>query len=90
MATKTINISISENDLRKIDDYCTCHNLTRSKFLLSSAIEKIHNEEISNSLLLLNQYVRVIAKKNVLDENDVLVVEKILDLIRNIKSNINL
>lgn len=90
MATKIINISISESDLQIIDDYCTCHNLARSKFLLGSAIEKIHNEEISNSLLLLNQYVRVIASKKDLDENDMLLIGKILDLISNIKSNINL
>lgn len=82
MAIKTINISISENDLKKIDDYCTCHNLTRSKFLLSSAIEKVYVEEMANSLLLANQYLRNVAGKDAIQEEDREMIEKALNLMR--------
>lgn len=58
MATKTINISVNEKDLKKIDDYCACHNLTRSKFMLQSSIEKCYVEDMANGLLLVNRYLR--------------------------------
>lgn len=82
MAIKTINISISENDLKRIDNYCTCHNLTRSKFLLSSAIEKVYVEDLANTLLLANQYLKNIAGKDVLDQEDKEMLEKALNLMR--------
>ena len=82
MAIKTINISVSERDLKKIDDYCTCHNLTRSKFLLSSAIEKVCVEDLANSLLLANHYLRDVAGKDVIEKEDKEMIEKALNLIR--------
>lgn len=82
MATKTISISISENDLRVIDDYCTCHNLTRSKFLLGSAIEKVQVENMANSLLLVNKYLRVVADKDILEEEDRAMIEQALKIMR--------
>lgn len=82
MAIKTINISLSENDLKRIDDYCTCHNLTRSKFLLHSALEKVYVEDLANNLLLANQYLRNVAEKDVIEEEDRKMIEKALNLMR--------
>ena len=82
MAIKTINISITENDLKKIDVYCTCHNLTRSKFLQNSAIEKVYVEDLANNLLLANQYLRDVAGKDVIEEEDREMIEKALNLMR--------
>lgn len=54
MDSKTINISVSTNDLIDIDNYCTMHNLTRSKFFVLSAIEKVQASHLVDSLILLN------------------------------------
>ena len=82
MGIKTVNISMSEEDLKKIDDYCACHNLTRSKFMLSSAIEKVYVENLADSLLLANQYLCKVAEKEVIEQQDKEMLEQALKLIR--------
>lgn len=55
--SKVINISINENDLGDIDTYCTMHNLTRSKFFVQSALEKVQIEHMANGLILISGYL---------------------------------
>lgn len=54
---KTINISLSSGDLADIDTYCSMHTLTRSKFFVQSALEKVQTEHLANSLILLTGYM---------------------------------
>ena len=54
---KTINISLSAGDLADIDTYCDLHTLTRSKFFVQAALEKVQVEHLSNSLILLTGYM---------------------------------
>lgn len=51
-----ISISMTEGDLADIDTYCTMHSLTRSKFMVQAALEKVQVEHLINSLILLTGY----------------------------------
>lgn len=59
---KTINISLSAGDLADIDTYCDIHTLTRSKFFVQAALEKVQTEHLANSLILLTGYMDKIDK----------------------------
>lgn len=68
--SKTITISMSENDLADIDSYCTMHELTRSKFFVQSALEKVGFSRLVDSMILLNGYLDRLDRGQVLDEED--------------------
>ena len=68
--SKTISISLSERDLAEIDNYCTMHELTRSKFFVQSAIEKVGFSHLVDSLILMNGYLDRIDRNESLDEKD--------------------
>ena len=68
--SKTITISLSERDLAEIDNYCTMHELTRSKFFVQSAIEKVGFSHLVDSMILLNGYLDKIDNNEVLEEKD--------------------
>lgn len=59
---KTINISLSAGDLADIDTYCDIHTLTRSKFIVQAALEKVQTEHLANSLILLTGYMDKLEK----------------------------
>lgn len=59
---KTINISLSAGDLADIDTYCDMHTLTRSKFFVQAALEKVQAEHLVNSMILLIGYIDKLEK----------------------------
>ena len=67
--TKTISMSINDGDLADINTYCTMHNLSRSKFFIQSALEKIQVEHVANGLILISGYLDR-NENNVLTEED--------------------
>lgn len=80
--TKTINISVSNDDLAKIDDYCMTHNLSRSKLFLQSVLEKV---EISNMISNLEVIASVLASgavKNVLSDDDLKRLQSALTMVK--------
>lgn len=54
--TKTINISMSEEDLEKIDTYCTKHALTRSKAFVQAMLDKVAMDEIGAFMRIMAHY----------------------------------
>lgn len=74
---KTVNISVTEEDLKQIDDYCNAHNLARSKFFVQTAVQAIEVSRLANATVLLNQVLRQYQEKGLVDEADA----KILDAI---------
>lgn len=80
MAQKLVNISVNEEDLKKIDAYCMAHNLTRSKFMLESSIEKVFVEDMANGLLMINKYLRKADGGSVLGEDKEL-LERAVELL---------
>lgn len=75
--TKTINISMDTEDLREIDLYCMCHNLTRSKFMVQCAIQSLEMEKVYNATVVLNGTLSRLAEKGYIDEKDKSVVEAV-------------
>lgn len=59
--TKTINISMSEEDLEKVDMYCTKHALTRSKAFVQAMLDKVAVDDIE-------AFVRIMAHYSVTNE----------------------
>lgn len=83
--TKNICITINAKDLKSIDDYCTVHSMTRSKFLLQSALEKVWTENIADGLLLLNQYFSRANSKEFLEKEDRELLEKAAALLKGVQ-----
>lgn len=78
--SKTVNISMSEKDLKRIDEYCLIHNLTRSKFMLAASLQTIYAEDIANGLLLVNTYLRRAEDgKRIVNAEDRKLLEKALE-----------
>lgn len=69
--SKTITISMSEDDIKNIDTYCTMHELTRSKFMVQAALEKVQQESVANTLVMLCDYLSKTGKLDILSENDI-------------------
>lgn len=69
--SKTITISMSENDIKNIDTYCTMHELTRSKFMVQASLEKVQQESVANSLIMLCDYLNKTGKLDILSEKDI-------------------
>lgn len=80
--TKTISISMSENDIQMIDQYCMAHSLTRSKFMVQTAIEQIFVERMADGLLLLNKYYKKATDGTVLTPEDKELLEKAMSYFR--------
>ena len=68
--SKVLTISMAENDLKEIDAYCTMHELTRSKFMVQSALEKVQQESVANSLIMLCDYLSKTGNLDILSEKD--------------------
>lgn len=54
--TKTINISMSEEDLEKVDLYCTKHALTRSKAFVQAMLDKVAMDDIEAFMRIMAHY----------------------------------
>lgn len=68
--TKTISISVNDNDIKDIDTYCTMHSLTRSKFFVQSALEKVQVEHVANSMIFICGMLDRGEMNGVLNEED--------------------
>ena len=80
--TKTINISISGDDLKRIDDYCLLHNLSRSKFFLQSVLEKIDVADMIDSLDIISKTLSSASIKGVLSDSDMSDLKTALRLVK--------
>lgn len=76
--TKIINISMDAEDLKEIDLYCMAHNLTRSKFMVQSAVQALEVEKVCNATMRLNKLLLEYSKKGYLEKDDL----KALDAIK--------
>ena len=76
--TKIITISMTEEDLKEIDLYCMAHNLTRSKFMVQSAVQALEVEKVCNATMRLNKLLLEYSKKGYLEKDDL----KALDAIK--------
>ena len=54
--TKTINISMSEEDLERVDLYCTKHALTRSKAFVQAMLDKVAMDDIEAFMRIMAHY----------------------------------
>lgn len=69
--SKTITISMSENDIKNIDTYCTMHELTRSKFMVQASLEKVQQEFIANYFGMLCDHLSKTGNLDgIVDKND--------------------
>lgn len=80
--TKTINISVSNDDLAKIDDYCMTHNLSRSKLFLQSALEKVEISNMISNLEIIASVLASSAVKNVLSDDDLKRLQSALTMVK--------
>lgn len=79
--SKSINVSMSEKDLEKIDVYCTMHEITRSKFLVQCALEKVYVADLADGILLLNQVLTKANKECALSDEDRNMLETVSKLV---------
>lgn len=82
---KKINISVQEKDLKKIDDYCKIHNLTRSQFMVECSIEKTFIEDMANGFIILNKYLGKLDYNKVLEEGDRKLLEHAMELFNGLR-----
>lgn len=54
--TKTINISMSDEDLERVDLYCTKHALTRSKAFVQAMLDKVAVDDIEAFMRIMAHY----------------------------------
>ena len=85
---KTVNISVTEEDLERIDKYCMAHNLTRSKFMLQSTIQALEVEQMANATRLLYQSLDRYRETGKLDESDTQELKTLEQLIRGYGINV--
>lgn len=85
---KTINISITDEDLERVDKYCLAHNLTRSKFMLQSTIQALEVEEMSNATRLLYHTLEKFRNDGKLDECDEKDMARLETMIRGFGINV--
>lgn len=85
---KTINISISDADLTRIDNYCLAHNLTRSKFMLQATIQALEVEEMANATRLLYHCLDEYKRDGKLGEHDEAQMERLETMIRGFGMNV--
>lgn len=83
--TKTINISIKDADLERIDRYCACHNLTRSKYFLQCVLQSLDVEEMANNTLLLYHLLDKYAKTGKLSKQEIKTLNSMSELLATIK-----
>ena len=82
--SKTVNISMSEADLAKIDAFCLSHDLTRSKFMVEAALEKTWVEDMANGLLCINTYLRRADGGKLIGEEDTALLKKALEKLKGV------
>lgn len=76
-----VNISMSDEDIRNIDAYCNAHNLTRSKFMVQCALDKIQVEQVANCLSLISAYLSKTDIDGVLSDDDKMVLHYAVNLV---------
>lgn len=80
--TKIISISVKDEDLRRVDDYCQAHNLTRSTFVWQSAIEKIQISDLVDSMSIISNVLSKAQNKTCIDEKDLDEIRLALKMIK--------
>lgn len=78
---KTIGVSVNKGDLADIDTYCTMHNLTRSKFFVQAALEKVQVEHLANALIFISGYLDKV-DENKVSEADRKQLQQIIEFYR--------
>lgn len=86
--TKTINISLSETDLERIDKYCLAHSLTRSKFMLQATIQALEVEEMANATRLLYHCMEEFRRDGKMDSYDESQMERLENMLRGFGMNV--
>lgn len=79
---KIISISVNDEDLRRVDDYCQAHNLTRSTFVWQSAIEKIQISDLVDSMSVISNVLSKAQNKTCIDEKDLDEIRLALKMIK--------
>lgn len=80
--TKIISISVKDEDLRRVDDYCQAHNLTRSTFVWQAAIEKIQISDLVDSMSIISNVLSKAQNKTCIDEKDLDEIRLALKMIK--------
>lgn len=71
---------MTEEDVEAIDRYCMAHNLTRSKFMVQSALQALEVEKLYNATVLMNKTLQEYKEKGFVDTEDT----KLLDALQTI------
>ena len=79
--TKTINVSMSENDAREIDLFCKAHNLTRSKFLVQCALQCMYAEQTRDAVKYLGNQLMKIRLEGGLETADIKRLESMCEML---------
>jgi len=82
---KKISISLKDTDLKRIDDYCNIHNLTRSQFMVECTIEKMIVEDVANGFTMLNKYLSKLDYGEMVSEEDKKLLEHAIALFKGMK-----
>lgn len=80
--SKIISISVNNEDLRRVDDYCQAHNLTRSTFVWQSAIEKIQISDLVDCMTVISNVLSKSQNKAGIDEKDLDEIRLALKMIK--------
>lgn len=86
--TKTINISVTDADLTRIDKYCMAHNLTRSKFMLQATVQALEVEEMANATRLLYHCMDEFRREGKLDDYDEAQMDRLETMLRGFGMNV--
>jgi len=80
--SKIISISVNDEDLRRVDDFCHAHNLTRSTFVWQSAIEKIAVSDLVDSMSVISNVLSKYQDKSCIDQKDLDEIRLALKMIK--------
>lgn len=80
--SKVISISVNDEDLRRVDDYCQAHNLTRSTFVWQSAIEKIQISDLVDCMTVVSNVLSKAQNQTCIDEKDLDEIRLALKMIK--------
>jgi len=78
---KTINISMSDDDLEDIDGFCKAHNLTRSKFMVQSSIQALNAEKMASATMCMVRVLENFNREGKLNAEDQKQLDKIQDVL---------
>lgn len=79
---KIISISVNDEDLKRVDDYCMAHNLTRSKFVWQAAIEKVDVSDLVDYMSVISNVLSKSQNKTCIDEKDLDEIRLALKMIK--------